>query len=260
MAKGKKKTVKKKKENSKLKSSPPQSKKTTKKKKTSKKKSPVKKGKVQKKPVKAVVKKKKASSKPKKSASKKLKKVESKKPVQDKKPEKLRKLTKKQEMFCQEMMLDMNLTQAAIRAGYSKKTAYSIGHENLRKPEIRRRLSDLIDLRSRRVGVNADYVLNTLVEIVERCRQAVPVMVKVGGEWIETGEYQFDSSGANRALELLGRHLGLFNDIKLPPESHGLNMLNINFFDLGKEELERVIDTVIRETRRQNTKKLKRKI
>ena len=43
------------------------------------------------------------------------------------------KLSHKQEMFCREYLLDLNATQAAIRAGYSKNTAYSIGHENLKK-------------------------------------------------------------------------------------------------------------------------------
>ena len=47
------------------------------------------------------------------------------------------KLTAKQQRFCDEYLIDLNATQAAIRAGYSAKTAYSIGNENLNKPEIR---------------------------------------------------------------------------------------------------------------------------
>jgi phage terminase small subunit len=49
----------------------------------------------------------------------------------------------KQERFCREYMIDLNATQAAIRAGYSKKTAGSIGQENLTKPEILARISEL---------------------------------------------------------------------------------------------------------------------
>ena len=45
-------------------------------------------------------------------------------------------LTAKQERFVQEYLVDLNATQAAIRAGYSRKTAYSIGEENLKKPDI----------------------------------------------------------------------------------------------------------------------------
>ena len=45
-------------------------------------------------------------------------------------------MTDKQKKFCDEYLIDLNATQAAMRAGYSKKTAYSIGDENLRKPEL----------------------------------------------------------------------------------------------------------------------------
>ena len=45
-------------------------------------------------------------------------------------------MTEKQKRFCEEYLIDLNATQAALRAGYSEKTAYSIGNENLKKPEI----------------------------------------------------------------------------------------------------------------------------
>ena len=47
-------------------------------------------------------------------------------------------LTPKQQRFVEEYLIDLNATQAAIRASYSEKTAYSVGHENLKKPEIQR--------------------------------------------------------------------------------------------------------------------------
>jgi phage terminase small subunit len=55
----------------------------------------------------------------------------------------LPRLTPKQERFCTELLVDFNATQAAIRAGYSKKTARAIGSENLTKPDIQNRLSEL---------------------------------------------------------------------------------------------------------------------
>jgi len=58
--------------------------------------------------------------------------------------EALDKLTAKQQKFCREYLVDLNATQAAIRAGYSEKTAYAIGSENLKKPEI---VEALIELR-----------------------------------------------------------------------------------------------------------------
>ena len=68
--------------------------------------------------------------------------------------------------------------------------------------------------RSKRTEIDADYVLTSLKEVADRCLQATPVMVKgEGGKMVKSGEYRFDSSGANRALELLGKHLKLFTDM-----------------------------------------------
>ncbi|WP_260515009.1 MULTISPECIES: terminase small subunit [unclassified Serratia (in: enterobacteria)] len=74
-------------------------------------------------------------------------------------------LTDKQEMFCREYLIDLNATQAAIRAGYSTKTANRTASENLSKPDIQLRISELKVQRNDLVGINATYVLNRLVEI-----------------------------------------------------------------------------------------------
>ncbi|HAE77919.1 terminase small subunit [Morganella morganii] len=74
-------------------------------------------------------------------------------------------LTDKQEMFCREYLIDLNATQAAIRAGYSEKTANRTASENLSKPDIQIRISELMKERSDRLQIDADYVLNRLVEI-----------------------------------------------------------------------------------------------
>ena len=63
-------------------------------------------------------------------------------------------MTKKQKRFIEEYLIDLNATQAAIRAGYSPETAGSIGNENLKKPEIRARIDKAIAERSRRTGFN----------------------------------------------------------------------------------------------------------
>lgn len=72
------------------------------------------------------------------------------------------KLTAKQEIFCLEYLKDLNATQAAIRAGYSEDTAHSIGHENLSKPEIAKRISEAKAERSQRTQVDADWLLTQL--------------------------------------------------------------------------------------------------
>ena len=74
-------------------------------------------------------------------------------------------LTDKQEMFCREYLIDLNATQAAIRAGYSDKTANRTASENLSKPDIQNRIADLKSQRNEQVNIDASYVLRRLVEI-----------------------------------------------------------------------------------------------
>lgn len=76
-------------------------------------------------------------------------------------------LTPKQEMFCREYLIDLNATQAAIRAGYSEKTANVIGPENLAKPCVQEVIQELKKEREKRVEIDADWVLRRLKEIDE---------------------------------------------------------------------------------------------
>jgi len=75
------------------------------------------------------------------------------------------KLTAKQELFCQEYLIDLNATKAAIRAGYSEKAAKQIATENLSKPVLHEYIARLKQERVNKVQVDAAYVLNRLVEI-----------------------------------------------------------------------------------------------
>jgi len=128
------------------------------------------------------------------------------------------KLTAKQEAFCQEYLIDLNATAAAKRAGYSEDSAYSIGSENLKKPEIAARIVELRAQLSERTHVTPEYVIQGIKETAERCLQRVPVMKwdygekKMVQEQDEEGKdvWTFDSNGANKAFELLGKHIGLF--------------------------------------------------
>lgn len=74
------------------------------------------------------------------------------------------KLTNKQSAFCEEYLIDLNGTQAAIRAGYSKHTAYSIGQENLNKPELASRIQEMMDKRSKSTEITAENVLKHIAK------------------------------------------------------------------------------------------------
>jgi Phage terminase, small subunit len=125
------------------------------------------------------------------------------------------KLTEKQRLFVAEYLVDLNATQAAIRAGYSQKNADKIGSQLLGKTRVAEAVAAAMDKRAAEVKVTQDYVLNNLVEVVERCLQRRPVM-NMSGKQIQDKDgnhlWTFNANGANKALESLGRHLGMFND------------------------------------------------
>jgi len=96
-------------------------------------------------------------------------------------------LTAKQEFFCQEFLIDLNATKAAIRAGYSEASAGTISNENMQKPAILERIAELKAERSKKLAIDAQWVLQQAVKVHERCMQAEPVTERVDGIEQETG-------------------------------------------------------------------------
>lgn len=121
---------------------------------------------------------------------------------------------KRYERFCQEYVVDYNGTQAAIRAGYKEKNARVQASALLTNPNILSRVHELQKDQLDRLALSQDYVVLQLLETYKCCREPTPVMRydPSTGEMEETGMYQFDSKGALRALELIGKHLGMFSD------------------------------------------------
>ncbi|HID8254243.1 TPA: terminase small subunit [Pseudomonas aeruginosa] len=76
-------------------------------------------------------------------------------------------LTKKQRLFVDEYLIDLNATQAAIRAGYSARRATEIGYQLLQRPEVAQAIQAAMAERSKRTEVEADYVIRRLREIDE---------------------------------------------------------------------------------------------
>ena len=116
-------------------------------------------------------------------------------------------LNEKQKQFCEEYIIDLNGTQAAIRAGYSEKTANRIASELLTKLDIQEYICKLKNKRSERVKYSQDELMRDILEVKNRCMQASPVLDKEGNE---TGVWKFDSNGANKALDMLAKHVGFY--------------------------------------------------
>ena len=116
-------------------------------------------------------------------------------------------LNEKQKQFCEEYIIDLNGTQAAIRAGYSEKTANRIASELLTKLDIQEYICELKNKRSERVKYSQDELMRDILEVKNRCMQANPVLDKEGNE---TGVWKFDSNGANKALDMLAKHVGFY--------------------------------------------------
>lgn len=122
----------------------------------------------------------------------------------------------KEELFAHEYLIDLNGTQSYLRvfSDVEYNTARREASKLKALPHVRARIRYLMEQRSANILVDAGYVLESLIHIAEKAQQAEEVMVfNYDTKQMEgTGEYKFDSNGANKALELIGRHLGLWQD------------------------------------------------
>lgn len=143
-------------------------------------------------------------------------------------------LTAKQQRFVEEYLIDLNATQAAIRAGYSVKRASEIGYQLLQKTTVKHAIDKAMAERSRRTGITQDRVLQELAKIAfvnptdvinmdeatirgdanrEDTAAIASVRVKtIPTEAGEITEREVKICDKLKALELLGKHLGMFTD------------------------------------------------
>lgn len=101
-------------------------------------------------------------------------------------------LTDRQARFCEEYLIDLNATQAAIRAGYSEKTAREQAAQNLSKLNIQEKIAELKAERAKRTEMTQDSVIQELAAVARAEIKGVRAVDKL------------------KALELLGKHLGMF--------------------------------------------------
>ncbi|MFA6012768.1 MAG: terminase small subunit [Desulfobacteraceae bacterium] len=147
-------------------------------------------------------------------------------------------MTPKQKLFIQEYIVDLNATQAALRSGYSERTAFRIGAENMQKPVIREAIEFAIKERSERTQLKADAVLKELSHIIffnvkriftadghlkslsemdEADTAAISSMEvaerMTGDTTIRVTRIKFHDK--NKAIDSAMRHLGMYNNDKL---------------------------------------------
>lgn len=143
-------------------------------------------------------------------------------------------LSVQQEAYCRSRAIGMSVKESAAMADRSVNTARNWEG----RPEILSRITHLSGIASNnaiiKVGVDREYVLQKLKSVVERCMQAEPVLDHKGKP---TGEYRFDSTGANGALRLLGTEIGMFKD-KAPQGEDP-------FATLSDEELARIATDLV---------------
>lgn len=143
----------------------------------------------------------------------------------------------KHEKFCFEYLKDLNGTNALIRTGYKPHAANVKASKLLSKANVKARVQELIAERAGEAGVTAEWIITKLKILVERCMQPEPVMIwdhELGQMMQKKNEdgdlvFEFDSNGANKALELLGKHVGLFEKDNLQKQTIiNVNILNVN--------------------------------
>ena len=125
------------------------------------------------------------------------------------------KLTAKQKLFCDEYIISLNATQAAIKAGYSKKTARKIAAENLTKPVIQSYISERMKQKESSLIATQDEVLQYLTSVLRGESQTIDtVLVGIGDGCQEVQEVEKKPSEKDRlkAAELLGKRYGLYTD------------------------------------------------
>lgn len=124
-------------------------------------------------------------------------------------------MTAKQQRFCDEYLIDLNATQAAIRAGYSTRTAQQMGAENLSKPVVKEYIAARMAEKESELIADQDEVLKYLTSVMRGQSRASVVVVESAGDFTSQAremEKAPDEKERLKAAELLGKRYGLYTD------------------------------------------------
>ena len=120
-------------------------------------------------------------------------------------------MTPRQQKFCDEYLISGNATDAAIKAGYSPKTAYSMGNENLNKPELKAYIETKLNkIHSAKIA-DAEEVMKYLTAVMRgEHTEEIPLLCGDGCQ--ELTQKEVGAKERLKAAELIGKRYGLFND------------------------------------------------
>lgn len=124
-------------------------------------------------------------------------------------------LTDKQKRFCDEYLIDLNATQAALRAGYSKKTAKQIGQQNLTKLDLKNYIDKRMKEKESELVADQDEVLKYLTAVLRGETTAQEIVVEGTGDGCSKAKTMKKAPSEKerlRAAELLGKRYALFTD------------------------------------------------
>lgn len=117
----------------------------------------------------------------------------------------------RQKRFCDEYLVDCNATQAAIRAGYSERTAYSVGNENLRKPELKSYIEEQLEKIHNEKTADAKEVLEYLTAVM-RGEYKEQILILDGNGAQRIGNIDVSARERLKVAELIGKRHGMFKE------------------------------------------------
>ena len=125
------------------------------------------------------------------------------------------KLNEKQKRFCEEYLIDLNATQAAIRAGYSEKTAYTIGQKLTKKSEVKAYIEEKIETLKNERTADTQEIMEYLTSVMRGESESEEIVLKgvgKGSQKIEKVHKKPSEKDKLKAAELLGKRFGMFKE------------------------------------------------